>query len=151
MFTSRTSNLKINKRHERALRILYNDHLSTFNELLTRDKSVTMHVRNLRLLALEMFKIKNKLSPIFIVDFFEENEILYNFRNQREFNRPKIKTVQWGVNSIRYYGPIIWDMLPTYIKNSESLELFKQEIKKWDAKDCPCRLCKPYFNNLGFL
>ena len=58
---------KKKKLHERSLRILYND-------LLRKDKSVTMHVRNLRLLATEMFKVKNNLSPSFIVELFPKFE-----------------------------------------------------------------------------
>ena len=47
MFHSRQINHKINKLHERALRIVYNDHFSSFEELLSKDKSVTVHQRNL--------------------------------------------------------------------------------------------------------
>ena len=47
MFYNRKTNEKINKLHERSLRILYNLDTLSFNDLLTKDKSVTMHVRNL--------------------------------------------------------------------------------------------------------
>ena len=40
MSHSRQINYKINKLHERALRIVYNDHFSSFEELLSKDKSV---------------------------------------------------------------------------------------------------------------
>ena len=63
MFHSRQINHKINKLHERALRIVYNDHFSSFEELLSKDKSVTVHQRNLQTLATEMYKILNGLSP----------------------------------------------------------------------------------------
>ena len=43
MFHSRQINHKINNLHERALRIVYNDHFSSFEELLFQDKSVTVH------------------------------------------------------------------------------------------------------------
>ena len=33
----------------------------------------------------------------------------------REFIRPKVKTVQWGMESIRYFAPTIWDTLPEEI------------------------------------
>ena len=59
MFHSRQINHKINKLHERALLIVYNDHFSSFEELL----SVTVHQRNLQTLAIEMYKTLNGLSP----------------------------------------------------------------------------------------
>ena len=37
MFHSRTMNNKINCIHERALRLVYSDHVSSFDELLKRD------------------------------------------------------------------------------------------------------------------
>ena len=49
---NRAFNNKINHIHERALRIAYDDHSSSFEDLLNEDKSVTIHQRNLRQLAI---------------------------------------------------------------------------------------------------
>ena len=51
MFHSRGLNDKMNRIHERALRITYNDKSSSYEELLTKDRSVTIHHRNIRALA----------------------------------------------------------------------------------------------------
>ena len=83
MFYNRKTNEKINKLHERSLRIVYNDDNLSFNDLLRKDKSVIMHVRNLRLLATKMFKVKNNLSPSSIVELFPKFETGYNLRNKR--------------------------------------------------------------------
>ena len=61
MFCGRQTNARINHIHERALRTVYNDEKSLFKELLRRDKSETIHRRNMILVA-ELFKIKNGLS-----------------------------------------------------------------------------------------
>ena len=63
MFHSRGLNNKINSIHERALRITYGDKTSTFQQLLEKDNSASIHHRNLQALATEMFKISNNLSP----------------------------------------------------------------------------------------
>ena len=63
MLHSRTLNLRINKIHERALRLVYNDSISTFKELLRLDKSFTIHERNVQSLAIEGFKVVHNLSP----------------------------------------------------------------------------------------
>ena len=68
MFHSRKLNNKINKLHERALRIVYKEDYSTFNDLLARDGSCTIHHHNLQLLAAEMYKVNNNLSPEFMHD-----------------------------------------------------------------------------------
>ena len=146
MFYNRKTNEKINKLHERSLQILYNDDTLSFNDILLKDESVTMHVRNLRLLATEMFKVKNNLTPSFIVELFPRFERVYNLRNKREFIRPKVNTVQWGIESIRYFGPTIWDILPEEIKSATTLVSFKQKIQNWKGLDCPCRLCKDFLS-----
>ena len=70
MFHSRRLNNKINSIHERALRITYQDHISTFQELLNKDNSVSIHHRNLQALATEMFKIHRGLSPDILREIF---------------------------------------------------------------------------------
>ena len=63
MCHSRTNNSKINRLHERCLRIVYNDKQSSFNELLEKDGSVSIHMRNIQILATERHKLINNLSP----------------------------------------------------------------------------------------
>ena len=72
MFHSRALNNKINSIHERALRITYNDSKSTFEELLNKDNSVSIHHRNLQVLAIKKFKIKNNMAPEFLNEIFQK-------------------------------------------------------------------------------
>ena len=51
MFHSRKLNNRINNIHERALRIVFRDYESTFQQLLKQNKSVSMHQGNLQILA----------------------------------------------------------------------------------------------------
>ena len=57
------NNNKINRLHERCLRIIYNDKRSSLNALLKKDSSVSIHGRNIKILATEMFKISKNLVP----------------------------------------------------------------------------------------
>ena len=68
MFHNRTLNNRINKIHERALRLVYNDDESSFENLLLKDNSFTIHERNIQTLAIELYKVVNHLSPK-IMDF----------------------------------------------------------------------------------
>ena len=63
MFHSRKLNGRINRLHERALRIVYKDDKATFNELLIKDESYTVHERNIQTLAIELYKVAYKLCP----------------------------------------------------------------------------------------
>ena len=62
MFHNKTLNNKIDRLHERALRLVYNEENLSFQELLDLDNSV--HHKKLQKLAVEMYKIKNELAPI---------------------------------------------------------------------------------------
>ena len=59
MFHSRTLNNRINKIHKRALRLVYkNETFLSFDDLLKRDRSVSIHQKNLQILATEIYKTK---------------------------------------------------------------------------------------------
>ena len=53
----------------------------------------------------------------------------YNLRNIGNFIIPKVKSVNFGFESIRYLGPKIWDSLPQRLKNKESVDSFNTAIK----------------------
>ena len=81
MFCSRKLNHKINRLHERALRIAYADYTSSFEDLLIKDGTVTIHQRNLRVLAIEMYKISQGKSPEFMKNLVEEIDTKYCTRS----------------------------------------------------------------------
>ena len=152
MCHSRTNNRKINILHERCLRIIYNDRQSSFNELLNKDSSVSIHTRNIQRLAIEMFKFYNSLSPPLMNNIFKlKEEIPYNLRHVSEFSTPLINSVYHGTESISFLGPKIWDILPEKLKNMETLDAFKKEVKTWKPDNCPCRICKVFIEGVGFL
>ena len=150
MFHSRQINHKINKLHERALRIVYNDHFSSFEELLSKDKSVTVHQRNLQILATEMYKILNGLSPDIMHDIFEIKSNYYNTRNAPTFCSRNIKAVRYGLQTISYVASKIWNLVPKEMKQIPTVNEFKAKMKIWKLGDCPCRLCRTYLPQIGF-
>ena len=54
---------------------------------LKKDGTVTIHQRNLRTLAIEMYKISNDFSPIFIKDIVTESGIPYNTRSTAKMEK----------------------------------------------------------------
>ena len=78
MFRSRKLNSRVNKLHERSLRTVYQVFASSFTELLEKDNSTTIRDRNIQLLAIALFKVKNGLSPPFMNEIFVENAQHYD-------------------------------------------------------------------------
>ena len=145
MCHSRALNNKINKLHERALRVVYKDKSLTFEQMLEKDGSLTIHHRNLQKLAIEMYKVKNGLSPEIMANLFTLKS-----RGNGDFVIPQVHTVNRGVETIRYRGPLTWDIVPEDMKKAESLSIFKNKIKDWKPTDCTCRLCKTYISGVGY-
>ena len=152
MFCSRKMNNKINRLHERALRMVYLDYDSEFSDLLKKDASVTIHHRNIQLLAVEMFKVVKNIGPSIMKSLFEFKEHARNTRSEECFVKKKANKVYMGDGSVRHFGPIVWDdMLPKELRSIENLEKFKDEVKKWVPHNCNCRLCKEYVAGVGFI
>ena len=98
-----------------------------------------------------MYKIKNHLSPLPMQALFNEDVDQYDLRNKKSWEADNVRTGIYGTETIRNMGPKTWDLVPTEIKQSNSLLEFKQRIKSWKPNGCTCRLCKLYIHNLGFL
>ena len=117
-----------------------------------KDGTVSLHHRNIQVLAIEMYKIKNDLSTEILSNIFtQRTQNHYSLQNASDFQIPFVRTVYQETESISYLGPKIWDIVPAEMKNAISLNSFKAQIKKWLPFNCPCRLCKPYINGVGFL
>ena len=82
MFHSRALINKINRLHERCLRIIHNDKLSNFEQILHKDNSVSIHHNNIHALAIEMYKVVNGMSPEIMNEVFKQrSNSHYNLRH----------------------------------------------------------------------
>ena len=93
MFHSRELNNKINRIHESSLRLVYSDKISTFQELLDKDKSFSVYHKNIQVLVLEIYKTVNGLAPTIMNSIFEIKDIEYNLRNKINFKSRRINSV----------------------------------------------------------
>ena len=96
MFHNQTLNNKIDNLHERALS--HNDQISSFEDRLNVDHSFTTHERNLQ--NLEMYKVKNNLSPSFMKTLFPLSINPYHLRTRQIYNTGNIRTVTYGSETI---------------------------------------------------
>ena len=129
MCHSRTLNNKINKIHEIALRIVFKDNNSTFEDLLLKAGTIKIHHRNIQILAVEIYKALHNLSSSLMSELFSSKDMDYNLRGGSRLNSNNVRTVNYGTETILYLAPKIWEQVPDDIKDSLSLEVFKCKIK----------------------
>ena len=81
--------------------------MSTFNELLEKDNSVSIHYRNIQALAIEMFKVANGISPLITNEISQlREESHYNLR-YTSLTLPSYQFIVFTmVASLRH----IWDL-----------------------------------------
>ena len=102
-------------------------------------------------LGTEMFKVKNDIAPEIMKELFAPKMSRYYLRNNVSFKGRKVNSAWHGTESVSYLGPKIWDLVHNEIKESESLSAFKLEFKRWVPEGRPCRICKKYLGQVGFI
>ena len=128
MFHSRGLNNKINRIHDRALRITYNDKSLSYGELLTKDNSLTIHHRNIRALRIEIYKVIQGISTPLLNEVFVPHQCNYDLHGKNVLER-RVKSVRYSAESISFLTPKIWEVLSYEIKDSVTLDIFKVKIK----------------------
>ena len=127
--------------HERCLRTVNSEKTSSLENLLEKDGSVTIQLefanscdRNVQNWQ-EFITISNS-RPF---PFQQDN---YNLRHNSYFARPNVASVYHGIASLSNLEPRTWNLVSNELK---------QLVDVYASKYCPCRLCKTYIPNVGFI
>ena len=107
MFHSRRTNNKINRLHERALRIVYDDDISTFHQLLAMDKSFCIHHQNIQIFLIEIYKALHDTSVNSLKVLFVKRGSTISLRSKPELVIPSMNSILKGKNFLRYFGSVI--------------------------------------------
>ena len=137
---SRSVSNKINRLHERVLRIVYNDFKSSFENLLEKNRTVVIPVKILQTLATEIFKISKDFSVPLMSELFHQKVIHYNLRNPYKISIPNVNSV--FMDKRVYRTSVHYKTVSTVLKTA---------IRKWKPNSCLCRLCKSYIGYAGFI
>ena len=124
-------------------------HLSGFTILLITNGSFTIHIRNIQSFAIELYKVWYGLSPKIMNLVFPLNSSS-RYPGENNFVTRNVKKVTHGTETLAHLGPKIWSIIPADMKIF-SLSIFTKKIRKWKPEICPCRLCKIYVKDLGFV
>ena len=131
MFCGRKNVSKIEKVQERALRFVYDDHVSPYTSLLSRGNFLSLSMFRIYFLAIEVFKCVKQTNPPYLNCLFTKCEVKYNLRDSDLLLQPKFKTFTYGYKSFSYFGAKVWNTLSSNVKSCNTLSAFKRELKKW--------------------
>ena len=144
-FSTRELIRKIKNIQKHCLRIVLDDCESDYDVLPRKSGKVTMEIKQVRVLAIEIFKTVNNLNPNYMKDIFtpklypkvRPNDILVKHHN----------TMTYGTKSLKTLGPKIWNQLPEDIKSETSYTKFKEYIDTWFGPKCRCNVCMNIWNS----
>ena len=111
-FCSQASTNKMEKIQERALRFISNDFISPLETLLVLNNATPLHIGRMKLMATEVFKILNTISPTYIQDLVKEKISNYNFRNKKQVEIPKVNSKRYGMKSFWFEAAQVLNSLP---------------------------------------
>ena len=139
MFASKTAINTILKIHYRTLQVVYSEYHKSYEELLQINNDISIHQKHLRILALEFYKRIMQFNPEFMWHCFNTNPIPYNLRKE---SRLLIPSANFETNSVTFRRSLLWNNLPLRLKNSQTIDDFKSDLKNLRKIHCTCTACR---------
>ena len=111
MFCDRILDNKINRIHEKALRIASQNKIADFNTLLLESNAVSIHKRNPQLLMIEVYITVQNINPSSMTEMYVQKDLPHNLRNNLPMRIPKARTSSYGIESLSFLGCTLWKNL----------------------------------------
>ena len=161
-FYGEANTKKLEKIQERALRFIYNDYVSDYDTLLALSKMHTLKSQRLRTMALEVFKILHKESPVYLRDLYVLKITIMVIYLKLRTKKKKLFFFLFGILEIKIWINIllhkngrdptgknkkIWlklfsfhccELVEQHFREVHNFNHFKSLINAWDRGDCVC-------------
>ena len=134
-FCGKTNNAKVEKIQERALRIVFNDYTSDYENLRGKIGVKTMIHSRLVCILLEVFKSIKETNPTYLQDLLLIKESPYFLRDPSLLVQPIVDTTNYGLRTFSYLASNLWNNLPATFKDiaDSDIDDFKRVLKTWDG------------------
>ena len=126
----------------KSLQVVYNNYMTTYDELLTLDNKLKVHQRHLQFLAIEIYKSKNKLNSSFMWKTYKEKDFPCSLRRGISLFISNANTQKYGINSLNFRESVLRNNLTIKLKECKSLQEFKLLLKCSGNLPCTCSACK---------
>lgn len=98
MFCPRTSSNMLKKIQERSLRVILDDGVNSFADMLGQNVDIAKHQLNIQVLMTELLKIMNNLALPITVNIFGPWINNFNFKNFHEIATERKYCQMWPAN-----------------------------------------------------
>ena len=142
-FCGRNNSNKLEQIQKSALNIALKSSSSVY-ELLLRQASLTsLELERQKSILIEVYKTLNNLNPAYLKDLFLQVKQPHFTRNSVSgLTLPSIKSTTCGLHSVRFYGAVLWNSLPSNLQAAENLKQFRFLLQDWKGTACKCAQCK---------
>ena len=122
--------------------IMLNDFTSDYETLIAKANTSTLEVKRLRSICTETYKTASDLNAPYMKELFIPRNSTFALRGSQNLSVPRVNQTTYGLKSIRYQGPKIWNSLPADFHKASYLDDFKNLMKTWNGPTCNCSFCK---------
>ena len=123
---------KLEKVNERAIRFVFRDKHTTYEELLKLLCRRTLKEQRMNKILCSVFRlVNNKTNPESLNELISLRETTYALRGKDISKVQKVNTTRFGLNSRRYQAPKIWNnlLLPDVVRASSDFKTFKKLLE----------------------
>ena len=107
--------------------------MCSFQKLFELGNAASIHHRNICLLVIELFKVRNSALNQIMSELFDLRIIGYNLCSQKSFLLGAVYTTNYGLRSLRHFAQKVLNMIPADIG-------IAQNLSTWTPHDFPCNL-----------
>ena len=129
-FCSTRNRDKLESLNKRALRVVFNDKVSSQQQLLYKSEGSTLYNRRIQNMLITIHKCLNCNNfPKYLKDMFPLRQSEYSFRKTNILSLCKPVTSTYGLNSFRYFASKNWNSLPNNVRSESTLSGFRRLLK----------------------
>jgi hypothetical protein len=93
-------------------------------------------------MALETYKIVNKLAPVCLHDLLNVKNSKYAFRYSNILDVSQVRTTRYGKKSFMFAAATLWNDHSNHFRTENSFNHFKSLIQSWNGSVCRCSACR---------
>ena len=126
--------VKVERLNERAIRFVFRDKYTSYSKLVNALGLSSLKQQRLIEITLSIFNaVHNSLALKCIQNMIvHRKNASYNLRGDYILSLPKPKSITYGLNSVRYIVPKLWNSIPNMFRNITNFKSFKRSISQVD-------------------